>query len=337
MIEMKTKGLANNLSNKNHADVELNKNYQPDKSPTVAILLCTMQGQHFLSEQLESIFWQTYTSWTLWVSDDGSSDGTHAILANYQSKWGENRFSIHSGPAEGFVANFLSLTCNANITAEYYAYSDQDDIWEADKLSRALKWLETTPSEIPALYCSRTCNVDRNNNLIGFSRLFSKPPSFANALVQSIGGGNTMVFNDAARRLLRAAGVDVNVASHDWWVYMVVSGCGGRVYYDPQPSVRYRQHETNLIGATGNWKAKLGRVTLLMQGRFKRWNSVNVAALQMLRVNLTPENKYILDEFSKARHSRFFSRLIGMRRSGVYRQTLVGNIGLIVATIFGLI
>jgi len=172
----------------------------------VAILLCTYHGQHYLPEQLDSFAAQTYENWAVWASDDGSEDDTHSILEDYQSRWDVGRLSIHFGPAEGFAANFLSLTCNANIDADLYAYSDQDDVWEADKLARAVQWLESVPAEVPALYCSRTRLVDANNNEVGVSPLFAKAPSFANALMQNIGGGNTMVFNNAARNLLREAG-----------------------------------------------------------------------------------------------------------------------------------
>jgi glycosyltransferase involved in cell wall biosynthesis len=302
--------------------------------PDIAILLCTMQGQHYLREQLDSILWQSHVLWSIWASDDGSDDGTHAILGQYQSRLGKSRLSICPGPAKGYVKNFLSLTCNANITADYYAYADQDDIWEADKLARALEWLQTVPSHVPALYCARTCNVDVNNQDIGFSPVFAKPPGFANALVQSIGGGNTMVFNNAACRLLRIAGADVQVVSHDWWAYLVVSGCGGKVFYDPQPTVRYRQHDSNLIGTNNNWTARLMRAGMLFQGRFIGWSDQNIAALQCIRMHLTPENQRRLDQFSKARHSGFFARLAGMKRSGVYRQTLFGNLGLIAAIVF---
>lgn len=300
----------------------------------VAILLCTMQGQHYLCEQLDSILSQSHASWSIWASDDGSDDGTHAILDKYQSKLGKSRLSIGLGPAKGYATNFLSLTCNANITADYYAYADQDDIWEADKLARALEWLQTVPSHVPALYCARTRNVDANNQDIGFSPVFSKPPSFANALVQSIGGGNTMVFNNAACRLLHRAGADVQVVSHDWWAYLVVSGCGGKVFYDHRPTVRYRQHDSNLIGTNNNWTARLVRAGMLLQGRFSSWSDKNIVALQRIHMHLTPENQRRLDEFSKARGSGLFARLAGMKRSGVYRQTLLGNLGLIAAVVF---
>lgn len=290
-----------------------------------------MQGQRYLRQQLDSIVKQTHTNWSIWVSDDGSDDDTHAILQEYKVLLGESRLSIHSGPADGFVANFLSLTCKAGITADYYAFADQDDVWESEKLTRALKWLQTVPVHLPSLYCGRTRSVDANNHDIGFSPLFTKPPSFSNALVQSIGGGNTMLFNNAARRFLRKAGPDVKVVSHDWWAYMVVSGCGGWVFYDSQPTVRYRQHGNNVIGANNGWAAGMVRLRMVFYGRFKNWNDINIAALETMRVHLTPENKRLLDEFSKFRHLSLFPRLAGLKRSGIHRQTWLGNVGLVVA------
>lgn len=300
----------------------------------VAILLCTYHGQHYLAEQLDSFTSQTHTNWEVWASDDGSEDDTHAILEAYKQKWPSGRLSIHSGPAEGFVANFHSLTCKARIEADYYAYSDQDDVWEADKLERAVRWLQTIPAHIPALYCSRTRLVDAQNNEIGLSPLFTKRPSFANALMQNIGGGNTMVFNNATRELLRQAGESVSVVTHDWWAYMVVMGCGGQVLYDRFPSVRYRQHESNLVGMNSTWPARFVRIRMLWQGQFRRWNDANIAALRKLLDRLAPENREILERFAMARDMSLVPRLINLKRSGIYRQTLLGNLGLVAAAIF---
>lgn len=308
---------------------------QPDPAlPKVAILLCTYHGQHYLADQLDSFAAQGYPNWEVWASDDGSQDNTRTILDIYRKKWGADRLSIHRGPDEGFAANFLSLTCKASIHADYFAYSDQDDIWELDKLQRALGWLLTVPQEIPALYCSRTRLVDANNQDIGFSPLFTKPPSFANALTQNVGGGNTMVFNNAARTLLREAGAGIDVVTHDWWAYMVVSGCGGKVFYDAYPSLRYRQHGGNLRGMNSSWPARLVRIRMLWQGRFRNWNDRNIRALERIRSKLTLENMEILDRFAAARNRWLLPRLIGLKRSGIYRQTLLGSLGLIAAAIF---
>ncbi|MDR5172942.1 glycosyltransferase family 2 protein [Methylobacillus flagellatus] len=302
-------------------------------SPCVAILLSTYQGQSFLADQLESFVKQTHTNWQVYASDDGSEDETIQILNTFKTKWAPEKLSINSGPATGFAANFLSLTCKNSIAASYYAYSDQDDIWEEDKLEKAVRWLNTVPPDTPALYCSRTRLVDINNNHIGFSPLFKKPPSFANALMQNIGGGNTMVFNNAARKLLEQAGTNLPVITHDWWAYIVVSGCGGQVYYDPSPSVRYRQHCNNLVGMNSTWSARMFRLKMLWQGRFRYWNDGNIEALEILKDKLTPENQKILNEFSLARKRSLLPRLIGFWKAGIYRQTFLGNLGLIMAAL----
>ena len=301
----------------------------------VAILLCTYHGQHYLAEQLDSFAAQTHANWEVWASDDGSQDDTHAILERYQRTWPAGRLSIHFGPAEGFAANFLSLTFKARIEADYFAYSDQDDVWEPDKLERALRWLQTVPHDIPALYCTRTRLVDAENNEIGLSPLFCKPPGFANALVQNIGGGNTMVFNRAARALLREAGEETPVVTHDWWAYLVVTGCGGRVFYDRHPSLRYRQHGGNLVGMNTTWAARATRLRMLWEGRFAIWTDSNIASLRRLQDKLTPESRETLEKFAQARKMRLVARLIHLKRSGIYRQTLFGNLSLIAAAVFG--
>ena len=306
----------------------------PQKLPKVAILMCTMQAQRFLAEQLNSVATQTHPAWAIWASDDGSDDHTHAILEYYRSHWGQDRISIHAGPAEGSTANFLSLTCRADIDADCFAYADQDDIWESDKLERAVEWLRSVPADVPALYGSRTLLVDARNQHIGYSPLFHKEPSFRNAIVQNVAGGNTMVFNRAARDLLRRAGEEnVQAVTHDWWAYMVVTGCGGQVHYDPYPTVRYRQHENNLIGSNQGWMARAQRIKLLLQGRFKRWNDANLASLNEIRDLLTPENRDLLDNFTKARSGGVLQRVAGLRRTGVFRQTALGNIGLVIAAV----
>ena len=303
----------------------------------VAILLCTHQGEKFLSEQLDSFERQIHTNWEVWASDDASADGTLEVLRKYQQKWAADRLIIEFGPDRGFAANFMSLTCKATIDADYYAYSDQDDVWDSDKLDRAVRWLQTVPENIPALYCSRARLVDAENNEIGLSPLFSKSPSFANALMQNIGGGNTMVFNKSARALLRESGEISSIVSHDWWAYMVVTGCGGKVFCDDKPTLRYRLHAANLVGANFSWSARLQRLRMLWHGRFRNWNDSNIAALRKLVNKLTPENRAILERFAKAREMSLVFRLINLKRSGIHRQTLLGNLGLTVAAIFRLL
>lgn len=302
--------------------------------PRVAILLGTFEGEKFLSDQLSSIKEQSYKNWSLYASDDCSSDKTFSVLKQFQK---ENLFKTRvklNDTNQGFLSNFLTMVCDSSIKADLYAFSDQDDVWERDKLHKAVSWIKQIPQEYPALYCSRTTTVDEYNNPKGFSALFTKPPSFKNAIVQSIGGGNTMLFNQAARELIVEAGVDVEVASHDWWAYMLVSGCGGVVFYDQESSLRYRQHSKNYIGTNNNIFARFRRINMLFQGRWKNWNDGHVSALSRMRHRLTDENITTLDLFVKSREGSILSRLLNLYRSRVYRQTVLGNIGLVVASLF---
>lgn len=299
----------------------------------IAVLMCTFNGESFLADQLQSFERQTHSNWTLLVSDDSSRDGTLALLDEYAKRWGESCLKVFPGPQRGFVANFLSLTCRSDIDADFFAWSDQDDIWSEDKLQVALRWLQSLPAHIPALYCGRTQLVCEAGVPSGMSPRFAFPPRFANALVQSIAGGNTMVFNRAAHSLICEAGADVDVPSHDWWLYQLISGAGGLVHYDPIPRLQYRQHDENLIGSNSSWSARLQRLQMLFQGRFCEWNEQNIQALETMRHRLTPEHQETLGLFKTARVQKLPQRLLGFMRAGLYRQTLFGNLGLIFATL----
>jgi len=144
-----------------------------------------------------------------------------------------------------------------------------------------------------------------------------------------------MVFNNAARSLLREVGEKRPVVSHDWLAYIVVTGCGGLVFYDKKPTLRYRQHDSNLVGCNSDWASRLKRIRMLFHGRFSHWNDSNIAALTAVEHELTPENREILERFALARNMSLVPRLIHLKRSGIYRQTLLGNIGLIAAAVLG--
>lgn len=142
-----------------------------------------------------------------------------------------------------------------------------------------------------------------------------------------------MVMNNAARNLLVEAGAHIDVVAHDWWIYIVVSACGGLVHYDSEPSLRYRQHGDNLIGANAGLGARLLRIKMLFQGHLKTWTNQHIQALSPLLPRLTPANRRIYDRFISARQRSLLPRVVGIRRSGVYRQTLLGNLGLLAAAL----
>jgi glycosyltransferase involved in cell wall biosynthesis len=298
----------------------------------VAILMCTKDGAKFLDEQLRSIADQSHTNWSLFVSDDGSADETREIIRRFAESHTQ-KTAIRNGPRKGVCANFLSLATDPTIDADYFAFSDQDDVWYKSKLDRALTWLVTVPDDVPALYCGRTELVTSDGRSYGYSPLFTRPIAFRNALIQSLGGGNTMAFNKAAKRLLETVGM-LDVVLHDWWMYQLVSAVGGAIHYDPQPTLRYRQHSGNLIGSNLGWSARFVRIRMMLKGRFSDWNSKNIAALRRVPAQLIiPQNRETLRLFMQARTTTLLKRLYYLKKSGVYRQRLIGNIGLLAATL----
>ncbi len=296
----------------------------------VAILLCTYNGSDFIKEQLDSFATQTHKDWVIYASDDGSSDETINHLKDFQRSMGEHRLVILEGPRQGFAKNFLSLIKNPLLDADYFAFSDQDDVWFPDKLERSLVSLAKV-KEVPALYCSRTRLVSADRKVIGRSPLFVAPPGFRNALVQSIAGANTMLINRQARALLADTADDAIIVAHDWLTYILVSGCGGEVIYDQAPTLDYRQHGGNLIGANSGFKERVIRLGKMCSGRFNSWSNQNLIVLADFKKKLTPDNRVTLEQFEQARQSPLLRRLFLMRKSGIYRQTRKGNISLFVA------
>ncbi|MEP5567942.1 MAG: glycosyltransferase family 2 protein [Halioglobus sp.] len=296
----------------------------------VAVLLCTFNGGRFLSSQLESLHRQVDVGIAIYASDDGSSDNTLEILGRSEP----TRAPVFSrqGPGDGAAQNFLSLVGDNRISASYFAYADQDDVWDGDKLSRAVACLASCDALVPALYCARTRSLSEGGEIIGLSPKFSRTPSFANALVHNIGGGNTMVMNQAARELLLAAG-RVDVPTHDWWTYLLVSGAGGVVVYDPEPCLSYRQHESNQIGANMGFKRRIARYLGAFGGRNREWSGRNIAALEKNAELLTSESREILRVFRKSRSGGVLQRINGVRKAGLYAQTVTGNLGLFFASL----
>lgn len=299
----------------------------------VVILLATFNGAEFLPQQLQSFRDQSHSDWELLVSDDGSVDQTVEVVEAF-AKLVPQKVTLRQGPRQQFWKNFLSMV-HLDIDGDFFAYSDQDDIWAAEKLAKAVSWLATVPRVIPALYFTRTALITSDGKLLGYSPLFTRASTFQNALVQSIGGGNTMVFNRAAKLALAAVPENVSVSSHDWWTYQVVTGIGGIAHFDTYLSVKYRQHGSNLVGSNIGLPQRLLRLRAFAGGRVTIWNDINIKALSEIRHLLSPSNLATLELFTRARKSALPKRFYLLWKSGVYRQSAFDNFGIVIGSIFG--
>ena len=305
-----------------------------EENNRVAILLATYNGGRFLASQLESLESQIHQNWFVIASDDGSSDNTLKILKEYQERWPQGKLTIRSGPQQGYCKNFLSMACDNSILADFYAFCDQDDVWFPEKLTVAIENINKNQGNgVPYVYCGRTTYVDEKLKKVGYSPLFAFPRTFRNALIQSIAGGNTMVFNQKTKDLLEKVGV-VEHPSHDWWVYQLATGAGGDVFYDPSPQILYRQHKDALVGGNTSFGAKIERVSMVFKGQFRLWSDINIAILCAAKPLLTHGSKETLELFKKMRHARLKDRLRLLEVAGLYRQTWRGTISLLLAAFF---
>ena len=284
--------------------------------------MAVFQDARFLPMQISSLRAQAGVDLDLWISRDCDEAEVGRVLKKHRKAFETGHFHLRAGPRRGAAANFLSLVFDKAIQADYFAYADQDDVWEPDKLARAVAALERFPAAVPALYGSRSRLIDADGSPLGLSWFDRQAPCFRRALgAQNIISGHSAVFNRAARDLLRASGVR-GVPVHDWWTYLLVAGAGGHVLYDPYPGVRYRLHDRNLMHrrTTGGVAGRAFRaLRRLADGESSRKIAASLRALRRAEDLLTPENRIVLDIYEEALGSSLFLRPWRLWRSGVYR------------------
>lgn len=293
-------------------------------SRPITILLCTRNGAAFLPAQLASYLRQSHRNWALWVSDDGSTDATPALLRQFQADHGDQHdIRLLQGPGQGAAANFLSLLCHPDLPAGLVALSDQDDIWLPGKLARALRAI---PPDDPAplIYSAQSFYIDAAGKRRGGSH---PPPGgapvFATAMLQNVMAGHSMVLNPAALALVRQAGPQP-VAFHDWWLTLLVTASGGRAILDSRQGLLYRQHAGNLLGAPGNLRAVLLRATRVLRRDYGGWVQANARAL-LRTPALTPEAHTALTRFVNTPGHAGLARVRLLRSLGFRRQSRLGT------------
>ncbi|MCW2779209.1 MAG: spsA [Frankiales bacterium] len=277
----------------------------------VEVLLSVYDGERHLGEQVDSILAQRDVDVRLTVRDDGSRDGSVALLR-------ARGVDVRAGTNLGLPDAYFSLLQDSTDDVDLWALADQDDVWLPHKLARAAAQLEG--HEGPALYCARVLVVDEDLRPLYPHVLPHRGPSFANALVQNVATGCTVVLNREARALVRDRWPSYAVM-HDSWLYLVLAGTG-TVLYDPEVVVHYRQHGANVVGMGHGPVARVaGRVRRQLRpggagahGRQDR---------ELLRTHgdvLRPQARRELEAFLAAQH-HLPGRLRYALRGAAHRQT----------------
>lgn len=219
----------------------------------VQVLMSTYNGEKYLSEQIESLFGQEDIKISILVRDDGSTDSTIDILNKYSK---DKRLRYYKGKNIGYGRSFLELLKSSDDT-DYYAFCDQDDVWEPRKLISAIEKLEYIKNDYK-LYFSNLNVVNEDLVTIGKKDFTNMPLTLQREIIRHSASGATMLFNKQLRNIVNT--YDFNdytyPISHDFLVNLVCIMVGGTVLFDENSYIKYRQHNNNVTG--------------ISQGLFKR-------------------------------------------------------------------
>jgi glycosyltransferase involved in cell wall biosynthesis len=300
----------------------------------ISILLSTYNGSAWLPVLFESLLAQDRDDIIIVVRDDGSVDNTGEILSSYANTY--DHVKLQSGPNIGVNRSFFTLLKSLPDETEYAAFCDQDDLWKTDKISRAVALLEERLEEGPTMYCSRLTIADEELNEISTTRIPPKGTSFANALVENIATGATMVMNRKAVDLLVANEPDhKRVVMYDWWIYQTMTALGS-VFFDESSLIVSRQHRGNVVGLPFGkryWKSK---------ARFLGPDDRHLISTQVrefsrvFRDQLSAEDRERLDDFLTHVHAPdSISRWRFALSNRVFRQRPINNLFLKIRIMLG--
>lgn len=229
---------------------------------TIAVLLATYNGERFLREQIESLYAQTIKDWTIYVHDDGSTDGTKAILDEYAEK--KDNFVVLDYPSQkGASNNFFSLL--KRVDASYFFFADQDDVWMSNKMEKCLarmQQIEKSTISKPVLVCCDACVTDEKLKVVSpslWERSGAHPEfltNFNESAATPFVTGCTMLLNKAAKESV-LWNVTEKATMHDAFITLCVFKACGIVEPIRESLMYYRQHGENTLGAYSKENSRL--------------------------------------------------------------------------------
>ncbi|EHJ52845.1 glycosyltransferase family 2 protein [Streptococcus macacae] len=283
----------------------------------INILLSAYNGQEFIAEQIESIQKQSIKDWNLFIRDDGSTDKTPEIIAAF-AKQDERIHFINANHREnyGVIKNFYTLLKYDK--ADYYFFSDQDDIWIPQKLELTLKSAQKEKQTEPLLVYTDLKIVNQELTVLHESMIKTQSHHANTSLLQeltenTVTGGTMMINHSLAEKWERLD----HIIMHDWYLALLAASLGKLIYLDV-PTELYRQHDSNVLGAR-TWSKRLKNWLRPDQLFAKYWWLITASQKQaklLLAFDLSKEKRQLVEAYVTLLEQSFVKRINLLRQYG---------------------
>lgn len=279
----------------------------------VAVLLATYNGEKFLEEQINSLINQTYTNFDIIIRDDGSIDQTLKIIEKYEKKYPKKIINITDNiPSKKAQKNFFLLLKYAfdSKKYDYYMFCDQDDVWLEDKIYleiNKLKSIKGAGLVFTDLMVVNEYKETISNSFMTYSKLPNRSLSINELLIQNNMPGCTMAFNDDLVKHINLESINL---MHDWHIAIVAALFGKTLFID-KPTILYRQHNNNTLGAT--------KYSIL-----KKFNDFKLYQ-QNINECVRDLNKFYNDYQKKItkEYSKMFNDFANIKKSNKFKRVLI--------------
>lgn len=315
--------------------------------PRVDILMATYNGQQFLAEQIDSILKQTHSNIHLFIRDDGSQDKTCDIIKQKQFLYPGKITQVSSEERLGIIGNFSTLMAASQ--AKYVMFSDQDDIWLPEKIALTLDKMRELEAAYgmkgPLLVHTDLQVVDANLKVLdrsfwNYSKLLPKKNQSLNKLLmQNVITGCTMMMN---RPLVdMSMPIPQGVMMHDWWIGLVAAAFG-RIDIVNQPTILYRQHGKNQVGAKKEqlfsqlvrfFKQPKEHIRLITTFLAKQCRQATLFA-DAYKTKLSETQKRTVDSFSQLKNEYLFRKAYLIYKFGFFKNGWLRNMRLLLLLVF---
>lgn len=274
----------------------------------VQILMSTYNGEKYLKEQIDSILNQEDVEISILIRDDGSTDKTTTILENIAKE--NKNVTYYIGENLGAARSFMDLV-NQSKEADYYAFADQDDVWNSKKIISAIEKIENV-SDKPSLYISALEVVDEKLNTIEIKKV-SGNLCLEGEMAKNFATGCTMVFNKKLCDIIKMYN-PTYIIMHDSWITRVCYAVGGNVVIDENTYIKYRQHENNVVGYDDEGFKK-----------FKKQLKIAFVDKVSMRVNIAKELKNGYGELLTDNAKELVNNLINYQTNSKAKKWLLDN------------